>query len=200
MVAPYDPDEMSLERVRAARRAAAAAVKFVASPSALAALEKVDLGSLIGDDRSKFCRGYCIILELMQSDCIICYNEFGVKNPDGFIECPVRLPKCKHVFGDRCLKQWLQDSDSCPYCRDKLPSEPKRSQSGDDARRIFAQSRTLGIDPWIAAEASRIHADPVAAAAEREQQYQQLVQHRLRQRDDGPEELLARYVPFDLYS
>jgi len=33
------------------------------------------------------------------------------------------LPKCKHVFGDKCIKKWFEDSDSCPYCRDKLPSE-----------------------------------------------------------------------------
>lgn len=50
-------------------------------------------------------------------------------NPDGNIECPVRLPKCKHMFGDHCLKQWLKDSDSCPYCRDKLDSTPKRTPS-----------------------------------------------------------------------
>lgn len=47
-------------------------------------------------------------------------------NPDGNIEDPVRLPKCKHLFGDHCLKQWLKDSDSCPYCRGKLDSVPRR--------------------------------------------------------------------------
>lgn len=61
-------------------------------------------------------------------------------NPDGNIECAVRLPKCKHVFGDHCLKQWLKDSDTCPYCRDKLPSEPKRSQA-DDTRRLYMLGR-----------------------------------------------------------
>lgn len=45
-----------MERARAARRAAAAAVKFVASASALAALEKIDLSSLTGDNRSMFTR------------------------------------------------------------------------------------------------------------------------------------------------
>ncbi len=55
--------------------------------------------------------------------CIICYNEFGVSNPEGLTETPIRLPKCKHVFGDKCIKKWFEDSDSCPYCRDKLPSE-----------------------------------------------------------------------------
>jgi hypothetical protein len=73
------------------------------------------------------------------SACIICYNEFGIKNPDGFIESAVRLPKCKHLFGDHCLKQWLKDSNTCPYCRDKLDSEPKRNGSGTEARRMMAR-------------------------------------------------------------
>ena len=33
------------------------------------------------------------------------------------------MPKCKHVFGDKCIKKWFEENDSCPYCRDKLPSE-----------------------------------------------------------------------------
>lgn len=56
--------------------------------------------------------------------CVICYNEFGVPNPEGINEAPLRLPKCKHIFGDHCIKKWFEESDSCPYCRDKVPSEP----------------------------------------------------------------------------
>jgi hypothetical protein len=55
--------------------------------------------------------------------CTICYNDIGVENPDGIIENPIRLPRCKHIFGEKCIKKWFQDSDTCPYCRDKLPSE-----------------------------------------------------------------------------
>jgi hypothetical protein len=128
------------------------------------------------------------------SGCIICYNEFGVKNPDGFIERPVRLPKCKHIFGDRCLKQWLQDSDSCPYCRDKLPSEPKRAPQQDDVRRLIAQTRNYAMDPWYAAEMSRLQSDPAshAVAAEREQHYRQLMQQRLERNEDSSDDILAR--------
>lgn len=39
------------------------------------------------------------------------------------MESPIRLPNCKHIFGEKCIKKWFQDSDTCPYCRDKLPSE-----------------------------------------------------------------------------
>lgn len=54
---------------------------------------------------------------------MICYNDFGVASPEGTVETPLRLPKCKHVFGDNCIRKWLEDSYSCPYCRDKLDSE-----------------------------------------------------------------------------
>lgn len=57
--------------------------------------------------------------------CVICYNEFGAESPEGIREAPLRLPNCKHVFGDHCIKKWFEDSDSCPYCRDKLPSETR---------------------------------------------------------------------------
>lgn len=55
LLAAFDTEgpETSLERARAARRAAAAAVKFVASSAALASLEPVDLKTLTGDERSK---------------------------------------------------------------------------------------------------------------------------------------------------
>lgn len=62
-------------------------------------------------------------------NCIICYNDFGTPNPEGTIEFPLRLPKCKHIFGNVCIKKWFEDADSCPYCRDKLPSEASNRKS-----------------------------------------------------------------------
>jgi hypothetical protein len=117
-----------------------------------------------------------------------------LENPDGFIERPVRLPKCKHTFGDRCLKQWLQDSDSCPYCRDKLPSEPKKTPREDDVRRIIAQTRTYAVDPWYAAEVSRLQSDPAGhvVASEREQHYRQLMHQRADRNEESSEDVLAR--------
>lgn len=46
--------EIAVDRARAARRAAAASVKLVASSAALAALERVELSELTGDDRSDY--------------------------------------------------------------------------------------------------------------------------------------------------
>ncbi|KAK7908131.1 C3h4 type zinc finger protein [Apiospora marii] len=56
-------------------------------------------------------------------------TESEKKNPEGVNEAPLRLPKCKHIFGDHCIKKWFEESDSCPYCRDKVPSEPQFQHS-----------------------------------------------------------------------
>lgn len=71
----------------------------------------------------------------MYVECSICYNKYGIELPEGIREAPRRLPKCKHVFGDYCLKTWLNQSASCPYCRDKLPP---RFEHGIDTRRAHA--------------------------------------------------------------
>ncbi|PNP41422.1 hypothetical protein TGAMA5MH_06749 [Trichoderma gamsii] len=68
-------------------------------------------------------------------ECSICYNKYGIELPEGIREAPRRLPKCKHVFGDYCLKTWLNQSASCPYCRDKLVL---RFEHGLDSRRAQA--------------------------------------------------------------
>jgi hypothetical protein len=81
--------------------------KRVASRKALSSLQSVNLDSLSPTERT----------------CVICYNDFGQTSPEGVIEAPLRLPKCQHVFGDHCIKKWFEEADSCPYCRDKVPSE-----------------------------------------------------------------------------
>ncbi|CAD6452976.1 c551b015-08ff-4813-bc07-dcf87efa97a4 [Sclerotinia trifoliorum] len=84
-----------------------AAGKRMPSKEFLLSLETLNPSDLSEEDRS----------------CIICYNEFGVKNPEGVSEQPLRLPKCRHIFGAICIKKWFKENDSCPYCRDKVPSE-----------------------------------------------------------------------------
>lgn len=71
---------------------------------------------------------------------MICYNDFGVASPEGINEHPLRLPKCKHVFGNHCILKWFEDADSCPYCRDKLHSEPA-PPSRDMLRRTYQVAR-----------------------------------------------------------
>ncbi|KAI9745195.1 MAG: hypothetical protein M1818_001473 [Claussenomyces sp. TS43310] len=163
--------ELYSERARAARRATAVAVKMVASAGALASFEKVNKDALKQEDRV----------------CIICYNEFGIKNPDGFIESPVRLPTCRHLFGDACLRQWLKDSDTCPYCRDKLDAEPKGSQTAGDLRARIALNQhygeyNIGSSPWSlgAGDNSQDHAILLRRLEHDHHRISQLIQERLR--------------------
>ncbi|KAA8564343.1 hypothetical protein EYC84_011287 [Monilinia fructicola] len=88
----------------------------------------LSLESLKPDDLSK-----------EERTCIICYNEFGVKNPEGVSEQPLRVPKCKHIFGAICIKKWFKENDTCPYCRDKVPSESSRKVMMRHARQVMQE-------------------------------------------------------------
>lgn len=76
--------------------------------------------------------------------CVICYNDYGVPNPEGINEAPLRLPKCKHVFGDHCIKKWFEESDSCPYCRDKVPSESYYTRNPQSVQSFWQHQLTSG--------------------------------------------------------
>ncbi|KXJ92320.1 hypothetical protein Micbo1qcDRAFT_61178 [Microdochium bolleyi] len=82
-------------------------LRRIASGKALATLETVNIADLPEDGKA----------------CVICYNEYGVPAPENITEAPLRLPKCKHIFGDHCIKKWFEENDTCPYCRDKVPSQ-----------------------------------------------------------------------------
>ncbi|KAF7945197.1 hypothetical protein EAE96_009976 [Botrytis aclada] len=84
--------------------------KGTPSKKFLSSLQKMNVDALTQEERS----------------CSICYEEIGVANPEGVIEQPLRMPKCKHIFGDVCLKTWFKENDSCPYCRDKVPTQSTR--------------------------------------------------------------------------
>ncbi|KAK1996271.1 hypothetical protein LX36DRAFT_124482 [Colletotrichum falcatum] len=102
--------------------------KYVASSSAIQSLQSVPISDLPESERT----------------CVICYNEFGVETPEGVREAPLRLPKCKHVFGDHCIKKWLEDSDSCPYCRDKVPNEPRITSTNPNVNSMLrARSQAI---------------------------------------------------------
>lgn len=47
--------------------------------------------------------------------CSICLTEYGEKYRSEK-KFPTMLP-CRHIFGADCLKRWLKDQDSCPFCR-----------------------------------------------------------------------------------
>ena len=67
------------------------------------------------------------ITELDPEDrnCAICQEPMGEPS-----ERAIRLP-CSHIFGKRCITQWLLEQDSCPQCRRITlpPAQPhERSQ------------------------------------------------------------------------
>ncbi|KAK3330833.1 hypothetical protein B0H66DRAFT_528174 [Apodospora peruviana] len=105
--------------------------KRIASKKALSALQSVDMDSLEESERT----------------CVICYNEFGIPNPEGINEAPLRLPGCKHIFGDHCIKKWFEESDSCPYCRDKVHSEPIFPANTQALRDLYRHTRYTGTRP-----------------------------------------------------
>ncbi|KAJ6445854.1 putative pyridoxal kinase C6F6.11c [Purpureocillium lavendulum] len=113
--------------VRQAQLARGAEVKLIASRAALCTLQSVSKDDLPKNEQI----------------CVICYNEYNEMSPEGVSEAPLRLPRCKHVFGDHCIKKWFEESDSCPYCRDKLPSEPKTHQA--TARAFMNIMRLRGV-------------------------------------------------------
>lgn len=130
-----ESDEVFLRQMQIAR--GSVSTKMVASKMTLRSLESVELQDLSEADRS----------------CVICYNDYCVETPEGVKETPLRLPKCGHVFGDHCIKKWFEDSDSCPYCRDKLHAEPK-TQAGSSSRAFMnlMRSRGLHVPPGMVAQ------------------------------------------------
>ncbi|KAM0260483.1 hypothetical protein ACHAQJ_002715 [Trichoderma viride] len=105
--------------------------------------------------------------------CVICYNDFGVETPEGVNESPLRLPKCKHVFGDMCIKRWLEESDSCPYCRDKLQPEPRHHFDGSASQAFLTMMRVRSQlppgsseDMYLRLMSSLVHDEELAEARE----------------------------------
>ncbi|KAI1807155.1 hypothetical protein F4811DRAFT_37985 [Daldinia bambusicola] len=139
------------ERMRAHQliRGAMSSNKRVASKKAITSLESVAIPSLPENERT----------------CVICYNDYGVETPEGISENPLRLPKCKHVFGDHCIKKWFEESDSCPYCRDKVPSEPqyRNTMHAHNVYRFLRQHHQVAMQMQMrnAREHERSDADPL---------------------------------------
>ncbi|KAI4237740.1 MAG: hypothetical protein LQ352_007921 [Teloschistes flavicans] len=53
--------------------------------------------------------------EVDQPDCPICICPYG-SLPSS--ELPVKIPGCGHIFGRKCIAQWLgRHSNTCPLCR-----------------------------------------------------------------------------------
>lgn len=86
------------------------------------------------------------IQDLPESErtCAICYNDYGTESPEGLCEEPLRLPTCKHVFGDHCISRWFEESESCPYCRRDLELYSKHLLGRTPAQTFLAMLRAHG--------------------------------------------------------
>ena len=89
-----------------------------------------------------------------EKQCIICYNDYNVSNPEGVTEQPLRLPKCRHIFGDVCIKQWFEDNITCPYCRDKLPVEAVNYR--DSMEQMLLQAASVRAQARMSRERTRL--------------------------------------------
>ncbi|KAK3952048.1 hypothetical protein QBC32DRAFT_150766 [Pseudoneurospora amorphoporcata] len=116
--------ERAAQMVRARQVARGQSTKKVASKKAIESLEPVNVADLPETDRI----------------CDICYNDYGTVSPEGVTEQPLRIPMCKHVFGEHCIKKWFQDSNSCPYCRAELPTQQIYTQASAQSIREFLDS------------------------------------------------------------
>lgn len=63
-----------------------------------------------------------------KGDCCICMSDFEVG--DEVVSMP-----CGHSYHDACLKEWLKTHNSCPVCRDKVPTDEDVEGNVDPSER-----------------------------------------------------------------
>eukprot|EP00547_Thalassionema_nitzschioides_P018262 CAMPEP_0194252864 /NCGR_PEP_ID=MMETSP0158-20130606/28620_1 /TAXON_ID=33649 /ORGANISM="Thalassionema nitzschioides, Strain L26-B" /LENGTH=359 /DNA_ID=CAMNT_0038990393 /DNA_START=106 /DNA_END=1182 /DNA_ORIENTATION=+ len=56
-------------------------------------------------------------VEQIIKDCIICVEPLAIN------QTAVQLPSCGHLFHETCALMWLENHNSCPYCRQELPTD-----------------------------------------------------------------------------
>jgi len=58
-----------------------------------------------------------LTVEEIGKDCIICVEPLTLN------QTAVQLPSCGHLFHETCALMWLEQHNSCPYCRQELPTD-----------------------------------------------------------------------------
>ena len=73
--------------------------------------------------------------------CQICMESYSTSFNG---EYPIKLPGCRHIFGERCISSWLEKNQTtCPIC-----GEPILDTSGNPHRRITNENR-LYLQPLL---------------------------------------------------
>ena len=52
-----------------------------------------------------------------EKQCSICFSSFIADSDDESTDFPAKIKRCGHVFGEECIKEWLETNPSCPVCR-----------------------------------------------------------------------------------
>ena len=79
-------------------------------------------------------------------DCIICKEPYSMLSSDTEIaEKQIRLPcDTKHTVGSNCIKTWLQEHNTCPFCRHELFPNPETGNNNEDEDEV-EEEQDVGV-------------------------------------------------------
>lgn len=75
-------------------------------------------------------------------------DNLDTENDNFHLHEPIQLP-CGHIFGRQCIKRWVTNENTCPYCRQVISEETisLRNQPFDSNDEIFQRIRHLVYQP-----------------------------------------------------
>ncbi|KAJ4292050.1 hypothetical protein N0V90_009949 [Kalmusia sp. IMI 367209] len=99
-----------------------------------------------------FLRDHMHTLRHYPRSCGLCEHDFPGTSTVFDLHAPVRLDACRHIFGKRCIVNWINSTEQdnhnrCPVCRKKLferevaPSRANASSSGTTTAQHGARDR-----------------------------------------------------------
>ena len=65
-----------------------------------------------------------VVVQMNESECCICAESYSSSIEHNNIIIQIQ-PGCGHYFHESCAIQWLQQHNTCPFCRYELPLEDK---------------------------------------------------------------------------
>ncbi|XP_017773160.1 PREDICTED: E3 ubiquitin-protein ligase RNF181 [Nicrophorus vespilloides] len=77
-----------------------------------------------------------ITIEEKGKECIICLKEFEVGSKG------MQMP-CKHTYHTECILHWLSKTNSCPLCREELPTDDQFYEEYRKMKKREAQRKEM---------------------------------------------------------